>query len=299
MGDLTAAQIAAIPTGKIGHKLEVFTTIAGTSWNLYHDENVVHDDTASPPVRAVTCWGSRANSVTNISPKQPGSIEITRQEITINNTNGKAHIGTVDSDGYFYFDYGAYEAMSAPSISRLKHSYYVWTGLAWSELPGSPWMGQIHEVHYDDIRGEATIIAQGLAAHILQEPWHVDHSVDSLVYNSHTPSAFSISDVTTGLTAGGNLWLQATSSVACAGAAPVARFRYGRTPPQVNTPAAAGSSTSTLHRFEDTAAPSPWGMPNCYISLTLTRTSDSRALTFHYPEIPLVNLHQSTVARPW
>ncbi len=203
MGDLTAAQIAAIPAGRIGQKLEVLAPRVYGNWTIY-TANVAHDDTASPPVRGVTSWGSRGNSVTNVSPKSPGEVMHGRCEFTIDNSDGIANINTVRADGIFYSTtILSVPFMAEPAACRVRHSFYVYAAGAWSELPGSPWIGQMQEPRYDDASGEATLVAEGLAAILLREPWHVDHGYDTAVDTSYVSSGFGISSVTSGLTYGG------------------------------------------------------------------------------------------------
>ena len=296
MGLLTAPQIAAIPSGRIAQKLDIICP-RNQYWSA-SVTNTIHDETAGDPI-CVTRWGKRTNSVGNISPKSFGDISTMRCEITIDNTDGKAYCEAIDSDGIFYAtgtpDPPATPFMAMPSMCRLQHSTYVWSAGAWSELPGSPWVGKIDDVVYSDDSGEATIIADGFAATQLREPWNVEHSYDTAVDTSYVPSGFGISSVTSGHTSGGNLWVQATSDPSCS--ACIGQFYYPGAVSTTNTPSPATSYPNTLHRFEDTSAPAYWSM--CGIRLILTRASDSAVLVFRYPDVPYVAVHQSTSARPW
>lgn len=303
MGLLTAPQIAAMPGARIAHKYELLCKYY-SSWSSY-TTNVLHDDTASPPVRGVLSHGSISNSVGNISPKCFGDIETMRCEITVSNSGDRIYReGTYSADGIFYTTAGVTHRMVYPSEARLKHSVYMMVAGSWSELPCSPWIGRVQDVIYSDDRKEATIIADALAAVELREPWNIDHAYDSLVSDAYVPSGFKLSNVTTGITAGGDLWLQATSSEVCTVdgsgySAGVATFHYFYEAGD-NEPSADVTSTGSLHRFEDTSAPGGWGAGKpCGIGLRLIRASDSKEILFYVPEIPLVWQNQSAVARPW
>lgn len=298
MGLLTAAQLTALEAGaKIAHKVEVICPRSPVGYE-YWTTNLIHDETSGTGVRCVESLGARANSVGNISPKSYGSVETTRCEFVIDNSDGKAHRESVDSDGMFYStNYISSGYMEDPRSCHIKHYRYVKVAGAWSELPGSPWVGKIQEVVYDEYGETATIIAEAYASTILREPWSVDHSHTTQVAASYTPSGIYIGNISSGVDSSGDVWVQLDASESVSYSL---TFEFTTVySPTATTRTRTGSATSSPFtiQYEDTSPPTDWRV--CIFRLVLTATVGGRVQYWQSPTIPVVNWDDSATARPW
>jgi hypothetical protein len=296
MGLLTAAQIAALPGGKIAHKVEILCPRSPSTFTPV-TTHVIHDETAGAPV-CVTSFGRRVNSAGNISPKSYGDINSMRCEFTIDNTDGKALREELDTGGIFYSTTGVgMSYMEWPRHCFIKHSRYVLDGSSWSELPGSPWTGQIIDVIYDDKEKSATIQAEAHVSTLMREPWTIDHSHDTLVTSSYTPGGLTISDISTGVEAGGDVWVQFDVSESVSYDI---TFSYRGVWPGVAIFNDTGSGVTTVES-EDTAPPTtPQSWTSVSFHAVLTQTeSPNRVQLFMTQTIPYVEFDQTPEARPW
>lgn len=306
MGLLSSAQLAALDSGaKIAHKVEIINV----GWQYvapgyeFTTSHTIHDETAGTPI-CVESFGSRANSVGNISPKSFGDVNSMRCEFVIDNSDGKALREAIDEDGMFHArDITDNSYMSRPYVCRVKHSKYAWVAGDWSELPGSPWTGQIVDVIYDDDNETATIQAEAYVANVLREPWDVAHSHTTIVSMPYTPNGLYIGSISSGVTSGGNTWAQfnASEAVSADGATGYQLyFTYRGVQVTANTYTLfEGNSTTSPFTIqeEDTSPPAEWRW--CMFSVVLTADDDDRIQTFRSPLIPMINSGDDPTARPW
>jgi hypothetical protein len=229
-------------------------------------------------------FGSREQTLYNVSLQSPGELSAQTWTIVVDNSDGLLYTGVTNS---FFYSF-------APTDCAIRHT----ASIDGDYLPYSGWTGRITNMEYHDVVDSAGVIQpntvtmtmEGVPGEYLRRLWTKDHGDAETKPHIVTPSGVAVTNMTAGWDLSGStirIWVQFNTSVSCTGRGKCYWSLLERI----------SATAGTLHQLSFNYT----GVTPISTTITPTIELDTGSIKriLRKPEIPLSSTRVNSSARPW